>query len=151
MAIQLLIADDHEAVREGLRSLLASRPDFAVCGEARDGVEAIAQCKFLLPDVVLMDISMPRMNGLAASRAILRELPDTKIIIVSQNDLTIVNAQAKDVGAAGFVSKANLARELIPTIDEVVNGAENKATMSSSATTNPALDWIKGEGEMATL
>jgi signal transduction histidine kinase len=97
-----------------------------------------------------MDISMPRMDGLAACRAILRELPNTKIIIVSQNDPATVTAQAKEVGAAGFVSKANLAYTLIPTIDRCVKSQlEQTLKTSPPVADNPALNWIKGNGEMA--
>jgi len=147
MPAQLLIVDEHEALRNGLRSLLASRSDLTICGHAVDGLEAIAQCKSLLPDIVVMDVSIPRMDGLAASREILRELPNTKILLISQNDPAIVVAQARRVGAAGIVGKANLADELIPAIELVLNG---KARPDAS-TDNPGLGWIKGDGEMAAL
>ena len=120
MPARILIVDDHEAVRNGLRVLLACRPDFTICGQAGDGLEAVAHCKSLLPDLVLMGISMPRMDGLAASRAILQELPDTKIIIVTQNDPRTATKQVREIGAAGFVSKSNLADALIPAIDRAV-------------------------------
>lgn len=100
-----------------------------------------------------MDISMPRMDGLkTASRAIMQELPDTKIIIVSQNDPAIVTVQAQQIGAAGFVSKTNLVDDLIPNIDRVLK--EKMASpfdTSMPATDNPVLKWIKGTGEMAVL
>ena len=143
--------DDREAVRGGLRAVLASRPDLAVCGEAADGFEAIAQCKALLPNVVLMDISMPRMDGLAASRAILEALPKTKIIIVSQNEASVVAAQTKEVGAADFVSKSNLGLALIPTIDRVLQTQQEKTPEAKLPQTNPALDWVQGSGEMAAM
>ena len=75
---QILIVDDHVYVRRGVRSLLSSRPEWKVCGEAVDGVEAVEKAKALRPDVVLMDISMPRMNGVEASRIIRREVPESK-------------------------------------------------------------------------
>src|SRR2546430_3268188 len=82
----ILIVDDYETVRGGVRSLLSSRRDWVVCGEAEDGLEAVEKAKSLRPDVVLMDISMPRMNGVEATRIIRREVPESKVIIVSQND-----------------------------------------------------------------
>jgi signal transduction histidine kinase/DNA-binding response OmpR family regulator len=150
--IQLLIVDDHEAVRNGLHSLLAAHRDFTICGQAADGVEAVAQCKLLLPDLVLMDVSMPRMDGLTATRAILADLPDTKIIIISQNDPGVMTAEAKKAGAAAFVGKANLARELIPTIKKILNGTSPQpGKKSRRATSRPAMGWVKDEGEMASL
>jgi PAS domain S-box-containing protein len=107
-------------VRRGLRFLLASRADWSICGEAADGAEAVAKAKELYPDVVLMDISMPRMNGLEATRIIRRELPKSKVVIVSQNDPSIVRRQTRDVDAAAYVNKADLYRVLLPTIDRLV-------------------------------
>ena len=149
MPTRILIVDDHEAVRNGLRSLLSSREDFAICGQAADGVDAIAQYKSLLPDVVLMDISMPRMDGVAASRAILREFPIAKIIMVSQNDPSAVSEVAREINAAGFVSKKDLAQTLIPTIDSVLETRQEQGLQRSPAAHSAGLGWIKGQGEMA--
>src|SRR5579864_8771823 len=77
MAGQILIVDDHAFVRRGLRALLSTRPEWSVCGEAADGLEAVEKAKALRPDVVLMDISMPRMSGIEASRIIRREVPES--------------------------------------------------------------------------
>ena len=84
--LRILIVDDHKAVRRGLRLLLASRADWIVCGEAVDGLDAVEQAKALRPDLALIDISMPRMNGIEATRIVRKELPQSEIIIVSQND-----------------------------------------------------------------
>ena len=111
----ILIVDDHEIVRSGLRSLLSSRPDWQVCGEAADGLEAVEKAKLLRPAVVLMDISMPRMDGLDATRIIRRDLPESKVVIISQNDPVVARRQAEEVGAAGYVSKSDLYRHLLPT------------------------------------
>ncbi|MFZ0322196.1 MAG: response regulator transcription factor, partial [Candidatus Sulfotelmatobacter sp.] len=74
-SLSILVVDDHEVVRQGIRALLASRPGWSVCGEASDGVEAVEKAKRLCPDVVVMDVSMPRMDGIEATRIIRREVP----------------------------------------------------------------------------
>ncbi len=130
-SLRVLIVDDHEATRRGLRSLLSSRSDWEVCGEAEDGMEAVEKAIALRPDVVLMDISMPRMNGLDATRVIRRDLPASKVVIVSQNDPTIVRRQALGVNAAGCVSKSDLSRELISTLDKLVQKRRSGETADS--------------------
>jgi PAS domain S-box-containing protein len=118
--LRILIVDDHEVVRRGVRSLLSSRADWSICGEAEDGPEAVEMAKTLRPDVVLMDISMPRMNGLDATRIIRRELPESKVVIVTQNDAAIARRQAREVDAVAYVAKSHLAQDLIPTLDRLV-------------------------------
>src|ERR1700689_4130110 len=92
--VRILIVDDHERARQTFRLLLLSRADLSVCGEARDGIEAVAQAKALKPDVILMDVSMPRMNGIAATRVIRNEVPEADVILVSQNEPAVVREQA---------------------------------------------------------
>jgi PAS domain S-box-containing protein len=130
-SLRVLIVDDHEATRRGLRSLLSSRADWQVCGEAEDGLEAVEKAMALRPDVVLMDISMPRMNGLDATRVIRRDVPESKVVIVSQNDPAIVRRQALGVNAAGCVSKSDLSHELISTLDKLVQKRKSEETAAS--------------------
>ena len=106
--LRILIVDDHEAVRCGLRLLLAARAEWIICGEAVDGLDAIEKSKALRPDPVLMDISMPRMDGVQAIRIIYEEFPRPEIIIVSQNDLAIISRQAATIDSCGYVDKASL-------------------------------------------
>jgi DNA-binding NarL/FixJ family response regulator len=84
--MRILIVDDSELMRRGIRSLLGKRTDWLVCGEAKDGLEATEKARELRPDVVLMDLSMPRMGGAEAIRILRAEFPDTAVIIVSQSD-----------------------------------------------------------------
>lgn len=105
MSGQILIVDDHELVRSSIRSVLSSRPEWKICGEAADGIEAIEKAKSLKPNVILMDISMPRMNGLEATRFIRKELPGSKVVIVSQNDPAIARRQARTSTQQGSFPK----------------------------------------------
>ena len=115
--MRILIVDDYAPVREQIRALLSLRVDLSVCAEAEDGIEAVEKTKSLRPDVVLMDVSMPRMDGIQATKIVRREAPECEVVIVSQNDPVIVSMQAREVGAVGFISKADLATELIPILD----------------------------------
>jgi DNA-binding NarL/FixJ family response regulator len=119
-SLRILIVDDHETVRRGVRSLLSSRRDWVVCGEAGDGLEAVEKAKSLRPDIVLMDLSMPGMDGVEATKIIRREVPESKVIIVSQNDSTVVSRQVAEVDAGGYVAKSDLARDLLPAVESLV-------------------------------
>lgn len=105
-----------------MRALLSLRSGWAICGEAADGLEAVEKTKQLRPDIVLMDISMPRMDGLEATRIILQDDPARTVIIVTQNEESIARRQAADVGAKAFVNKAELHRALVNTVEKVVTG-----------------------------
>src|SRR5579871_5296159 len=116
MPVRVLIVDDHEPIRRGIRSLLTRRSDWSVCGEAADGYEATIKARALRPDVILMDMSMPRMDGAEATRIIRRDVPEAQVIIVTQNDPAMVRQHAAQIGARGYVSKATLARDLLPAV-----------------------------------
>ena len=103
--IRILIVDDHKAVRRGIRSLLSARAEWAVCGEASDGLEAVEKTKRLRPNVVLMDVNMPRMDGVQATKIIRQEVPEADIVLISQNDASVVRRQASEIGARGFIAK----------------------------------------------
>jgi DNA-binding NarL/FixJ family response regulator len=114
--VKILIVDDHAFVRTGIRLLLAARADWVVVGEAKDGVEAIFKAKELNPDIVVMDISMPRMDGFEATRVIRRDLPDTWVVIVSQNDPQLGREHARKADAMAYVAKVDIPTELVPTL-----------------------------------
>ncbi len=116
-SLSILVVDDHEAVRKCIKALLSTRPGWVVCGEASDGLEAIEKAKQLHPDVVIMDVTMPRMDGLAATRILRQEVPESDVIIVSQNDPTLMQKAAIEAGATAFVDKSDMAKELVKTID----------------------------------
>src|SRR5687767_3465311 len=96
---RLVIVDDHEIARAGLRTMLATEPTYSVAGEATNGQESIALCRALEPDVVLMDMRMPDMDGIAATQAILAERPDTRIIITTMYEDPDYMQRALEVGA----------------------------------------------------
>jgi signal transduction histidine kinase/DNA-binding NarL/FixJ family response regulator len=135
--VRILIADDHELVRQGLRALLASRPSWEVCGEAVDGVEAIEKAAQLQPDIVLLDVSMPRLNGLEAAPLIRRESPASEIVIVSQHDEAEMLPSALKAGARGFVSKSDIGSNLLSTIDSIVRPASGPAAGNGTELLDP--------------
>src|SRR5215472_12658075 len=148
MSVQILIVDDLEAVRSGLRNILSTRKDWEICGEATDGIEAIAQAKALHPDLVLMDVSMPRMDGFTATATIRRELPSARVIIVSQNDPALLKQQLSKIDAHGFVPKEQIWQVLIPTISQLVNDQSNRKSVEASYSV-PAIPgrWQAGDSE----
>jgi DNA-binding NarL/FixJ family response regulator len=110
--------DDHEVVRRGVRSLLMTQRDVDVCGEAVDGRDAIQQAKILLPDLVLMDFSMPNMNGFDATREIRRILPQTEVVILSQHETPQMATQAFRAGALGYVVKSSDSKNLFEALEK---------------------------------
>jgi DNA-binding NarL/FixJ family response regulator len=120
--ITILLADDHQIVREGFRALLAHEPDLEVVGEAATGRQAVQLTSKLHPAVVLMDIAMPLLNGLEATRQVLRDLPDTRVLILSAHGDEAYVERAMRLGAAGFLLKQTSADHLAMAIREVQNG-----------------------------
>ncbi len=119
---RLFLVDDHHLLRRGFRSLLAGEPDLDVVGEASNGREAIEFCRRLRPDLVLMDVRMPEMDGLAATREIKRELPEISVLIMTMHDNPDYLLEALDAGAAGYVLKDTPADRLINTVRRTLNG-----------------------------
>ncbi len=139
--ITVLLADDHTIVREGFRKMLELESDLEVIGEAQDGRQAIAQVKKLRPDVVLMDIAMPLLNGLEATRQVLKSFPNTRVLMLSaHSDDAYVN-NAVESGAMGFLLKQTSAHEVCLAIREVHQGRKffNAAITKRQDRLNPHL------------
>ncbi len=119
---KLIIADDHKIIRDGLKSLISQQPDLQVVAEAGDGRRAVELVRELRPDVVIMDVSMPELNGIDATRQIISEFPETRVIALSMHsDRRFVNAMLK-AGASGYLLKDCAFEEIIRAIDTVVKG-----------------------------
>lgn len=116
-ALRILIADDHEVARRGIRSLLEGRPGWEVCGEAKDGREAVEYATALNPDVLLLDIGMPNLNGLDAARQILAIRPESRILILTIHDSEQVVREVLAAGARGFLLKSDAGRDLIAAVE----------------------------------
>jgi DNA-binding NarL/FixJ family response regulator len=120
--ITVLLADDHTIVREGFRKMLDLEDGLEVVGEAQDGRQAVAMAKKLRPDVVLMDIAMPLLNGLEATRQILKAVPGTKVVILSAHSDDAYVSNATESGAVGFLLKQTSAHDVCRAIKEVQKG-----------------------------
>jgi DNA-binding NarL/FixJ family response regulator len=117
MAFRIMVADDHEVVRRGLCALLQAQPDWEICGEAGDGREALEKAQKLKPDVVILDIGMPSLNGLEATRQILKVMPQTKVLILTLHDSDQVVREVLNAGARGFLLKSDAARDLVAAVE----------------------------------
>jgi PAS domain S-box-containing protein len=137
-SVRILIADDHELFRRGLRSLLATRPEWEVCDEAVNGRDAVEKARNLKPDVIVMDITMPVMNGLEATRLIRREVPESEVLIVSQHDPAQMMKPALEAGARAYVTKSQVARDLLAAVEVVSRhvpiGGDLKKSSGASGT-----------------
>jgi DNA-binding NarL/FixJ family response regulator len=138
--IRILLADDHTILRDGIRALLEDEPNMVLVGEAEDGRTAVKLACELKPDVVIMDIAMPLLNGLEATRQIKRELPDTEVLILSMHDNEEYIRQVLAAGAMGYILKDAAARELINAIKTVQRG---EAVLSTAITRLVIEDYLR--------
>jgi DNA-binding NarL/FixJ family response regulator len=121
-SLKLLVADDHEIVRKGVRCLLEAQPGWQVMAEASNGREAVEQAKRLKPDVAILDIGMPSLNGLEAARQMLKNDPHIKIVMLTMHDSDNLIREVLRVGARGYVSKTDAVRDLVTAINAVRSG-----------------------------
>jgi two-component system nitrate/nitrite response regulator NarL len=120
--IKLLLVDDHPIVLDGIKSHLCAQPDFEVVGDAANGQEALRKAKLTLPDVILMDISMPHMNGLEAMTSLRKQVPNAKILVLTMHDSREYIAQVVRSGARGYLLKDSAPAELVGAIKAVHGG-----------------------------
>ena len=117
MSFRILLADDHEVVRRGLCALLRAQPEWEVCGEASDGREAVDKAVQLKPEVVILDIGMPNLNGLEATRQILKANSHIKVLILTLHDSDQIVQEVLNAGARGFLLKSDAARDLVAAVE----------------------------------
>ena len=116
-ALRVFIADDHDVVRKGLKMLIEEHAGWQVCGEARSGREAVEQCGRLNPDVIVIDVSMPDLNGLDATRQIRKACPKTEVLVISHHDSDEMAAEVMDAGARGYVLKSDSDTDLVRSVE----------------------------------
>lgn len=120
--MRILIADDHPFVRNGVRNILESHPGYEVCGEAENGADAVQKVNELNPDVLILDITMPVLNGIDAARQLLEKRPELPIVILSMHESGTQLEAAKKLGIKGYVSKSRAVQDLIKALDAVSSG-----------------------------
>ena len=123
MSARILLVDDHEIVREVIRTLIArSRPEWEICGEARDGEEALEAVRALKPDVVILDITMPKMSGLEAAPRIAKLGLGCRVLIFTMHDSERLSSEVRQAKAQGLVLKSQASRDLIRAVDHLLSG-----------------------------
>ena len=140
-AFRILVADDHEVVRKGLIAILEQQPEWQVCGEACNGREAVEKAKRLMPDVVVMDDSMPGLNGLEATSQVVKANPATKVLILTLHDSDQIIRRVLDAGARGFLLKSDSACELVAAVDALLR---NKTYFTSKVAALVLENQLKG-------
>lgn len=141
--IRILLADDHTILRNGIRAILEDEPGMEVVGEAEDGRTAVSLASQLKPDIVIMDIAMPLLNGLEATRQIRRLCPGVKVIILSMHDNEEYIVQVLEAGAMGYILKDSAAKELIQALRTVHRG---EAVLSPAITRIVIEDYLRWGG-----
>jgi DNA-binding NarL/FixJ family response regulator len=140
-ALRVLVADDHEIVRKGIRSLIEEREGWEVCGEASDGRDAVVKAQSLEPDIIILDISMPLLNGLEATRQIRKNRPTSQVLILSMHETEQVIEQVLEAGAMGYLFKSDAGRDLVGAIEAL----ERNKTFFTSKVAQLVLDTFVGK------
>jgi DNA-binding NarL/FixJ family response regulator len=116
-SVRILVADDNETVRSGLCSVLESRVGWVVCGQATDGRDAVQKALDLKPDVILVDVSMPQLNGFEVARCIHEQMPDSEILVVTEHDPRVLASMGPQPGVRGYVVKSRIVVDLISAVE----------------------------------
>jgi DNA-binding NarL/FixJ family response regulator len=122
MGSRILIVDDHEVVRQGIRTILRARPQWEVCGEAVNGRDAVEKAQSLDPDVIIMDITMPEMSGIEATREIAKRKLRSAVLVFTMHESKNLAATVQEAGARGFVLKSHAARDLLEALESLMAG-----------------------------
>ena len=144
----ILIVEDHTILREGLRSLLSAHQDLEVVGEAENGLEAVRRAEKLLPDLILMDLSMPRMGGIEAIREIKKRRPKNKILVLTVNDSEVYILAALKAGADGYILKDSTHADLLQAIRNILSG---KRVLSPSVSEKVIEGYLEGKKIQQTM
>lgn len=131
---RILLVDDHEMLRRGLHSMFEKEPDLSICGEAKDGIDAVEKAIALKPDLVILDINMPGLNGLTVVRQILRSCPETRILVFTVHDSEQTMQESLSAGAHGFLSKGKAGRDLTDAVRTVLAGKQFYPSLKLVAT-----------------
>ena len=145
--VRVIVADDHDLFVEGMRELLASQPGFEFAGQARDGIQAVEQASLLKPDIMLMDIAMPRMSGIKASKEIREKFPDVRILMLSMHNSRELITESLKAGAMGYILKECSSDELYFALRSVMNGRYYIAHSSLSILLDDYMRLLKEEEE----
>lgn len=148
--LRILIADDHEVARRGVRSLLESHPGWEVCAEAKDGRDAVELAEKTRPDLILLDIGMPNLNGLEAARQILARTPNVAILILTMHDSDHVIREVLQAGARGFLLKSDAGRDLVAAVDALQSQRTFFTTRVSEMVLSGFLNQDKDGDEMGS-
>jgi DNA-binding NarL/FixJ family response regulator len=142
--IRVLLADDHDLMRQGIRSLLESNTNFKVCGEAKNGQEAVDKAIKYRPDVAVLDVSMPEISGLEAARQIRKKLPDTQVLMFTVYDTNELVREVLDAGAHGYILKTDAPTQLIAAVEAIAQ----QNLYFSAGISQVVLDSLSNSGEI---
>ena len=145
MPLRILVVDDHAVVRRGVRSLLESHEGWEVCGEATTGRDAVEQSRQLRPDVVVMDLSLPELNGLDATRQILKDAPETEVLVLTMHQSEELARDVLQAGARGYILKSDADENLIAAVDSL---RQHKPFLTSTVAEFVLDDYVR-RGEAA--